>query len=61
MLGGIVAETDPPEHRMFVLPRRDYEIIDTWHATALRGTGSNDVAAEEASSRPPSATSLALA
>ena len=47
MLGGIVAETDPPEHRMFILPRRDYEIIDTWHATALRGTGSNDVAAEE--------------
>ena len=32
---------------MFVLPRSDYEIIDTWHATALRGTGSNDVAAEE--------------
>ena len=47
MLGGIVAETDPAEHRMFVLPRSDYEIIDTWHATALRGTGSNDVAAEE--------------
>ena len=47
MLGGTVAATDPPEHRMFVLPRSDYQIIDTWHATALRGTGSNDVAAEE--------------
>ena len=48
MLGGIVAETDPPEHRLFVLPRADYEIIDTWHAAALRGTGSNDAAADEA-------------
>ena len=47
MLGGIVAETTPAEHRIFVLPRADYEILDTWHAVALRGTGSNDVAADE--------------
>ena len=48
MLAAIVAGTDPPEHRIFVLPRADYEIVDTWHAVALRGTGSNDVAADEA-------------
>ena len=48
MLGGIVAGTDPAEHRIFVLPRSDYEILDTWHAAALRGTGSNDVVAADA-------------
>ena len=48
MLGGIVAGTDPAEHRIFLLPRADFAIVDTWHAAALRGTGSNDVAVDEA-------------
>jgi len=45
MLGGIVQ--DSGEYRMFVLPRRDYAIIDNWHVLGLRGTGSNDVQAQD--------------
>ena len=29
--------------RSFLLPRSDYEIVDTWHAMGLQGTGSNDI------------------
>src|SRR3546814_512598 len=31
------------EMRLFLVPRKDYEIIDTWHTFGLRGTGSNDI------------------
>src|SRR3954468_5038290 len=50
MLAGIVAsddEADGIEYRIFLLPKRDYRIIDSWHASGLRGTGSNDVEADE--------------
>lgn len=50
MLAGMVAGEDPdepPEHRMFLVHKSEYEIIDTWHATALRGTGSKDVSTDE--------------
>src|SRR3954447_22259781 len=50
MLAGIVAsddEADGIEYRIFLLPKRDYRIIDSWHAAGLRGTGSNDVEADE--------------
>lgn len=46
MLAGIVSsddEADGVEYRIFLLPQTDYEIVDTWNATGLRGTGSNDV------------------
>src|SRR3954453_18017147 len=46
MLAGIVAsddEADGIEYRIFLLPKRDYRVLDTWHAAGLRGTGSNDV------------------
>jgi len=46
MLASIVAsddEADGIEYRLFLLNRRDYIINDTWNATGLRGTGSNDV------------------
>jgi 3-hydroxy-9,10-secoandrosta-1,3,5(10)-triene-9,17-dione monooxygenase len=50
MLAGIVGsddEADGLEYRIFLLRRSDYRIIDTWSATGLRGTGSNDVEAKE--------------
>ena len=45
MLAGQVAagEDAPPEQRVFLLHRSQYEIHDTWFAGGLRGTGSKDV------------------
>ncbi|NIO06531.1 MAG: hypothetical protein GTO40_00560 [Deltaproteobacteria bacterium] len=34
--------TDPPELYMFLVPRTDYTIIDTWFVMGLNGTGSKD-------------------
>ncbi|MCU0891422.1 MAG: acyl-CoA dehydrogenase family protein [Sandarakinorhabdus sp.] len=34
-----------PDHRMMVMPRADVELIDTWDALGMRGTGSGDMAA----------------
>jgi 3-hydroxy-9,10-secoandrosta-1,3,5(10)-triene-9,17-dione monooxygenase len=49
MLTGQVEESgDPPEHRIFLVPRSNYEIVDTWRASGLKGTGSNDVACSDA-------------
>ncbi len=50
MLAG-VAEAEaggPPDHRVFLLHRSQYEILDTWRAAGLKGTGSNDVACTDA-------------
>src|SRR4051812_22858023 len=46
MLAGLVAsddEADGIEYRIFLLNRRDTRIIDTWNASGLKGTGSNNV------------------
>jgi 3-hydroxy-9,10-secoandrosta-1,3,5(10)-triene-9,17-dione monooxygenase len=32
-----------PEMRLFLVPRKDYEIVDTWDTFGLCGTGSNDI------------------
>src|SRR5712675_513473 len=51
MLASVVSsddEADGIEYRIFLLNRRDYKIKDTWNATGLRGTGSNDVEVEDA-------------
>ena len=51
MLASVVAsddEADGVEYRLFLLNRRDYSIDDTWNATGLCGTGSNDVRVTEA-------------
>lgn len=41
------ARNGHPDVRVFVMPIENCEIIDTWHTTGLRGTGSNDVAAHD--------------
>jgi 3-hydroxy-9,10-secoandrosta-1,3,5(10)-triene-9,17-dione monooxygenase len=51
MLAGVVASEDDAdgiEYRIFLLSKNDYKINDTWKATGLGGTGSNDVKAVDA-------------
>src|ERR1700681_1731890 len=51
MLASVVSsddEADGIEYRIFLLNKSDYKILDTWNATGLRGTGSNDVAVKDA-------------
>jgi len=51
MLASVVASDDDAdgiEYRIFLLPRSDYEIKDTWNSAGLRGTGSNDVEVHDA-------------
>lgn len=48
MIGGFVGDAEGnPDHndvRHFVLPRKDYEILqDSWNVMGLRGTGSKDL------------------
>ena len=35
-----------PEERYFVLPKGDFEVLDTWDAVGLRGSASHDVKAD---------------
>ena len=51
MLASVVSsddEADGIEYRIFLLRKSDYRIVDTWNATGLRGTGSNDVEVDDA-------------
>jgi 3-hydroxy-9,10-secoandrosta-1,3,5(10)-triene-9,17-dione monooxygenase len=51
MLASVVEsddEADGVEYRLFLLSKRDYRVKDTWNATGLRGTGSNDVQVTDA-------------
>ena len=51
MLASVVSsddEADGIEYRIFLLNKKDYLINDTWNATGLRGTGSNDVRVTDA-------------
>jgi 3-hydroxy-9,10-secoandrosta-1,3,5(10)-triene-9,17-dione monooxygenase len=51
MLASVVSsddEADGIEYRIFLLNKSDYNILDTWNATGLRGTGSNDVEVKDA-------------
>ena len=49
-LGGVVKSDDPAafDWRFFLLPRTDYEIIDTWNVSGLKATGSQDIVIKDA-------------
>ncbi len=36
-----------PEARMMYVPKGSYTVLDTWHVSGLRGTGSHDVVMED--------------
>ncbi len=45
-LGGLIfdeAGKAPPEYRTFLLPRADFEVVDTWQTMGLKATGSQDI------------------
>jgi 3-hydroxy-9,10-secoandrosta-1,3,5(10)-triene-9,17-dione monooxygenase len=51
VLGGAappVAPGEPPDVRVFLLPRRDYRIDDNWHVMGLAATGSKDIVVDDA-------------
>lgn len=44
----VAEEGGAPEPFNFLIPRTDYQIVDTWHTMGLCGTGSNDIVVEDA-------------
>jgi 3-hydroxy-9,10-secoandrosta-1,3,5(10)-triene-9,17-dione monooxygenase len=51
MLASVVSsddEADGIEYRIFLLPKADYKVLDTWNVAGLRGTGSCDVEVRDA-------------
>jgi 3-hydroxy-9,10-secoandrosta-1,3,5(10)-triene-9,17-dione monooxygenase len=51
VLGGAappVKPGEPPDTRVFLLPRRDYRIDDNWHVMGLCATGSKDIVVDDA-------------
>ena len=50
-LGALVPSADPggaPDMRTFLLPRRDYNIVDDWNVFGLQATGSHSIVVERA-------------
>jgi 3-hydroxy-9,10-secoandrosta-1,3,5(10)-triene-9,17-dione monooxygenase len=49
LLGGLVFndEGNVVDFKTFMIPRKDYTIIDVWNVVGLRGTGSNDILVED--------------
>jgi 3-hydroxy-9,10-secoandrosta-1,3,5(10)-triene-9,17-dione monooxygenase len=43
MLGGVVQVGDEHQFRLFLLPTREVQIIDTWYSAGLSGSGSDNV------------------
>ncbi|MBJ7356139.1 3-hydroxy-9,10-secoandrosta-1,3,5(10)-triene-9,17-dione monooxygenase oxygenase subunit [Nocardioides sp.] len=49
LLGGLVFNADGNviDFKTFMVPRKDYTIVDVWNVIGLRGTGSNDIVVED--------------
>lgn len=49
LLGGLVEAGDggAPKGRVFLVPHKDYESVDTWQVSGLQGTGSWDVIVDD--------------
>jgi 3-hydroxy-9,10-secoandrosta-1,3,5(10)-triene-9,17-dione monooxygenase len=49
LLGGLVDNKDgASEGRIFLVPRADYKMVDTWEVAGLQGTGSWDIHLDDA-------------
>lgn len=51
LVGGLIPPLEqgaPPQMRLFLVSRSDYEIVPNWETFGLRGTGSNDLCIESA-------------
>lgn len=49
LLGSLIFPKDgPPEMRTFLVPRKDYKILDNWYTFGLQATGSQDIVVENA-------------
>jgi 3-hydroxy-9,10-secoandrosta-1,3,5(10)-triene-9,17-dione monooxygenase len=46
LLGGTV-EGDPNDRRIFLVPKSDYRVVDTWYVPGLKATASNDIVVED--------------
>jgi 3-hydroxy-9,10-secoandrosta-1,3,5(10)-triene-9,17-dione monooxygenase len=47
MVNALVEGRDPPESRFCLAPIADVDVLDVWHTSGMRATGSNDVAAAD--------------
>lgn len=47
MVGALTEGAETPELCMYILPREDAEVIDTWQMSGMVATGSNDIAVED--------------
>ncbi len=50
-LGSVIPPVEPggaPDMRTFLVPRKDYQILDTWHTFGLKATGSHDIVVDKA-------------
>ena len=60
MLGGILAnaEGELPEYYIFIVPKSDYKVLDTWHVAGLRGTGSKSIVLKDVMVRASHSVSI---
>lgn len=54
----LVEGTQIPETRMMYFQRKDVKLLDTWHVSGLKGTGSGDFSVEKVRIRRSSSVSL---